>query len=529
MRHRQTLLIALLAAAAPGWAGDWLTFGYDARRSGWARSEVTLNRDNVGDMVLKWKTSVENEEKSLAALTAPIVVTDVRVGEGRRARKDLVYIAGTGDVFYAIDALSGEIVWEKKFRTDVVNKVPGMWLCPKGLNATPTVDRSKNTIYAISTDGRLYALDLATGKEKYRSQQWVPAFAKAWSLNRIGDVLYTPISQNCGDAVSGVTSIDVSDPENIVIRVWRSTPEYGAGVWGRAGVAIGKDGGIYAGTGDAPYNPGLRIFGNTMFRLDPDTLKLVDYYTPTNWEYVWKRDFDITASALVLDYEGRELVVIGGKEGVLYLMDSRDMGGLTHHDNLYTTPLLSNDDEWFEAKGLWGGFSSYVDAQGRVWVYAPTWGPVSVQAPKFPITNGPNPNGSVMAFTVADHPDSGDPYLKPEWVSGDSAVPEPVAIANDVVFVLSNGENARQSINAGIMPFGEFNSEELLKDTQRIEHEDNARLQALDAQTGKVLFDSGPDAIDTWSHFTGIAVADGQVYAVDYSSTLYCFGLEDAE
>ena len=197
-------------------------------------------------------------------------------------------------------------------------------------------------------------------------------------------MLYTPISQNCGDAVSGVTSIDVSDPENIVIRVWRSTPEYGAGVWGRAGVAIGKDGGIYAGTGDAPYNPGLRIFGNTMFRLDPDTLKLVDYYTPTNWEYVWKRDFDITASALVLDYKGRELVVIGGKEGVLYLMDAEDMGGLTHHDNLYTTPLLSNDDEWFEAKGLWGGFSSYVDSQGRVWVYAPTWGPVSVQAPKFP-------------------------------------------------------------------------------------------------------------------------------------------------
>lgn len=529
MRHLQTLLIALLAAAAPGWAGDWLTFGYDARRSGWARSEVTLKRDNVGEMVLKWKTTVENEEKSLAALTAPIVVTDVRVGEGRRARKDLVYIAGTGDVFYAIDALSGEIVWEKKFRTDVVNKVPGMWLCPKGLNATPTVDRSKNTIYAISTDGRLYALDLATGKEKYRAQQWVPAFAKTWSLNRIGDVLYTPISQNCGDTVSGVTSIDVSDPENFVIRVWRSTPEYGAGVWGRAGVAIGKDGGIYAGTGDAPYNPGLRIFGNTMFRLDPDTLKLVDYYTPTNWEYVWKRDFDITASALVLDYKGRELVVIGGKEGVLYLMDAEDMGGLTHHDNLYTTPLLSNDDEWFEAKGLWGGFSSYVDAQGRVWVYAPTWGPVSVQAPEFPITNGPNPNGSVMAFTVADHPDTGEPYLKPEWVSGDSAVPEPVAIANDVVFVLSNGENARQSINAGIMPFGEFNSEELLKDSQRIEHDENARLRALDAQTGKVLFDSGPDAIDTWSHFTGIAVADGQVYAVDFSSTLYCFGLEDAE
>ena len=529
MRIPRVLWLFILAGAIPSFAGDWPTFGYDARRSGWARSEVILNRENVGDLVLKWKTKVENEPKSLAALTAPIVITDVRTGEGRNAKKDLVYIAGTGDVFYAIDASNGEIVWEKKFRTDVQNKVPGMWLCPKGLNATPTVDLAKSTIYAISTDGRLYALDLGTGKEKYRSQQWVPAFAKTWSLNRIGDVLYTPISQQCGDAVSGVTSIDVSDPENIVIRVWRSTPEYGAGVWGRAGVAIGKDGGIYAGTGDAPYNPGRRIFGNTMFRLDPETLNLVDYYTPANWEYVWKRDFDITASALVLDYKGKELVIIGGKEGVLYLMDAEDMGGLTHHDNLYTTPLLSNDDEWFEAKGLWGGFSSYVDDQEKVWVYVPTWGPVSVQAPEFPTTNGPNPNGSIMAFTVADHPDTGTPYLKPEWVSGDFAVPEPVAIANDVVFALSNGENARQTVNAGAFPFGEFNSEELLKDEQRLQHEESAQLRALDAQSGKLLFDSGPGVMETWSHFTGIAVADGQVYAVDYSSTVYCFGLKDEE
>ncbi len=527
MIQRTLIRITLaLLVALPLLAGDWVTFGYDARRSGWAQSEVILNRENVGGMELKWKASVENLEKSLAALTAPIVVTDVPTESGK---KDLVYIAGTGDVVYAIDTATGETVWEKKFRSQIDTDVQGMWLCPKGLNATPMADVAKGRLYLISTDGRLYALELGTGKELFRSQQWVPPFAKAWSLNRIGDVIYTPISQQCGDTVSGVTSIDISNPENIVIRVWRSTPEYGAGVWGRAGVAIGRDGGIYGGTGDGPYNPGRRIFGNTMFRLDPDTLELVDYYTPANWEYVWKRDFDITASSLVLEYNGDEYVIIGGKEGLLYLMEAENMGGLTHHDNLYTTPLLSNDDEWFEGKGLWGGFSSYVDSEGKVWVYVPTWGPVSTKAPEFPITNGPNPNGSLMAFSMADHPETGTAYLKAEWISGDSAVPEPVAIANDVVFLLSNGENVRQTVNAGIFPFGEFNSEELLKDDQRVEHEESARLQALDAQTGKVLYDSGPSAFETWSHFTGIAVADGHVYAVDFSSTLYCFGLPEAK
>ena len=523
---KRILTLLLLMPSLTCLAGDWPTFSYDQRRSGWAQGEVILNRDNVANLTLKWKKKVENTTKSLTALTAPIVITGVNVGNGQ---KTLVYTAGSGDIFYAIDAANGEIVWEKKFKTDVINRVDGMWLCPKGLNATPDVDVSKNTIYVIATDGKFYALDLATGKEKYRAQQFVPPFAKTWSLNRIGDTIYTPISQNCGDTPSGVASIDVSDPGGIVIRNWRATTRYGAGVWGRAGVAIGKDGSIYAGTGDSSFNAAQGIYGNTMFRLNPKTLKLEDYYTPPNWEYVWKRDFDITCSAMVFEYGDYELVVIGGKEGVLYLMNANNMGGATHHKNLYTTPLLSNDEEWFEAKGLWGGFSHYVDDQGRNWVYAPTWGPVAKQAPKFPMTNGPNPNGSVMGFTVADHPGTGKPYLKAEWVSGDFSVPEPVAVANDVVFALSNGENVRQSVNAGIFPYGKFKIEELLKDDTRVESKETAQLRALDALTGETLYDSGPGVFDSWAHFSGIAVADGQVYAVDFSSTLYCFGLKEGE
>ena len=124
-----------------------------------------------------------------------------------------------------------------------------------------------------------------------------------------------------------MASIDVSDPEAIVIRNWRSTTRHGAGVWGRAGVAIGQDGSIYGGTGDSAFNAAQGIYGNTMFRLNPETLKLEDYYTPPNWEYVWKRDFDITASAMVFEYGDLELLVIGGKEGVLYLIDAANMGG----------------------------------------------------------------------------------------------------------------------------------------------------------------------------------------------------------
>src|SRR6266568_3123314 len=35
--------------------GDWLTFSYDPERTGWARGETKLTRDNVSQLQLLWK------------------------------------------------------------------------------------------------------------------------------------------------------------------------------------------------------------------------------------------------------------------------------------------------------------------------------------------------------------------------------------------------------------------------------------------------------------------------------------------
>jgi outer membrane protein assembly factor BamB len=65
----------------------------------------------------------------------------------------------------------------------------------------------------------------------------------------------------------------------------------------------------------------------------------------------------------------------------------------------------------------------------------------------------------------------------------------------------------------------------MLNDAQRKENTKGAVLYALDAKTGTVLYQSG-DAFDTWAHFSGLALANGQVYAVDGNSNVYCFGLK---
>ncbi len=125
-------------------------------------------------------------------------------------------------------------------------------------------------------------------------------------------------------------------------------------------------------------------------------------------------------------------------------------------------------------------------------------------------------------FKLALNPASHKPTLDPTWISGDFDVPEPVAIANGVIFALATGENTQQTTGPAII----YKGQKLLTDQQRSQNTHNAVLYALDAKTGRVLYQSG-DAISSWVHFSGLAVATGRVYAVDHSSTLYCFGLAE--
>ena len=115
-----------------------------------------------------------------------------------------------------------------------------------------------------------------------------------------------------------------------------------------------------------------------------------------------------------------------------------------------------------------------------------------------------------MAFRVAADGKTGDPVLDPAWISEDFNVPDPVVIANGVVFGVSTGENAVQ--HGG--------------EAHRFENTRPAVLKALDAKTGKLLYSSG-DAFAAWVHFSGLAVSDGRIFAVDHDSNVYCFGLPE--
>jgi outer membrane protein assembly factor BamB len=104
--------------------------------------------------------------------------------------------------------------------------------------------------------------------------------------------------------------------------------------------------------------------------------------------------------------------------------------------------------------------------------------------------------------------------LAPAWKSRNMRLPEPVVIHNGMVFALASGE-------CGISTAKDRN----LSSKERISlMAGNAVLYVLDLKTGKELFSSG-GSIKGFTHFSAPVVSNGMVYVVNYSSTVYAFGL----
>jgi outer membrane protein assembly factor BamB len=506
---------ALFVLAGAASAGDWLTFGGDSQRTGWARNETILTKQNVGRLKLEWKAKLGNTPRELNSLTVPVVIINLPM---HRGFKDIAIVAGSSEKIWALDADNGKVLWDKQFTIEGAPKNPnGGWLCPFVLNATPVIDRASKTVYVLAGDGKLHGLNVFNGEDRIPPFQLTPAFAKTWSLNLVGDTLYTTTSQGCNGVRSAVYAVNLKDPEKKVSS-FVASPTGGAGIWGRAGAAVTSSGMVVAETGDGPYDAAAGKYSDTFLGLSAGDLKLADYYTPANRSFITKKDLDMGCmSPIVFKYKGRELIAGAGKEGVIYLLDAKSLGGSDHRTPVFRSPLYTNEEVDYAGRGFWGAMASWVDAKGDTWLFAPAWGPQAGGSPEFPVKHGDAPEGSIMAFRIGEK--DGKPTLAPAWRSRDMSVPEPPIIANGVLFALANAENTRQVDTAGRM----YTSKERA-DTPS----GNAILYAYDAETGKELFSSGK-TIPGFTHFSGLAISEGRVYVVTHDSTVYAFGLGGEE
>src|ERR1700730_8562883 len=229
-----SFLLPLAGSAQAPPANDWLTWGYDQERTGWNRAETTLSKENVPGLVLQWtaQLSTPPREIALSTLTAPLVVEGVTTAQGRRT---LVFVVGSDDTVFAIDADSGKVAWRKAFPNTLTPLQTATWLCSNTQNSTPVIDKQKGIIYLNTSDGKLRGLSLSTGDERVTPADFVTPFARNWSLNLIDDVIYSPTARGCGGAIANISAIDVRDPAHPHLSRPFTIGGGAAGAWGGGG------------------------------------------------------------------------------------------------------------------------------------------------------------------------------------------------------------------------------------------------------------------------------------------------------
>ena len=277
-------------------------------------------------------------------------------------------------------------------------------------------------------------------------------------------------------------------------------------LWGRRGAAIDPEGRVFLGTGDAEFDPLTRRLGNGIVGVkldDKKQLQLTDYFGAPNANWLWRRDLDVNTTPVVIDYRRRKFLVGTSKECRLWLLDREGLGGEDHRTTVHTTPLLCNDAQAFDARGIWGALGAWVDDAGTQWVLAPFWGPVSTTF-KAPIEHARPAGGGVAAYKLEER--AGKWQLTPAWLSRDMDLAEETVIANGIVFAYAAGEDASQVMpdKAWDEPGGPVYGGGLSSGpARRIPTSRRAALYALDGQTGKELWSSG-NQIESWNHFSGL-------------------------
>jgi hypothetical protein len=363
------MLVPILMMGLRTGAQSVTTSQYDNARSGANQLETILTPRNVNVrhfgkiFTLKVDGDVYAQPLFLAGLEIP--------GKGRH---DVLLIATEHDSVYAFDAYGHPAVplWRVSFLRKGVTTVPEddvecPFVAPEvGITSTPVIDANTGTLYVLARTKetasmpsgryrqRLHALSVTTGVEKFDGPVDIKAMIDGKGTgSKLGKVEFDSLRENPRAALllangsvylTWGSSCDVGPYHGWVMAydahtlkrkaVFNASPDGDdSGFWaGDTGPAAGEKGHLFLAAGNGRFDAasGGRDYGDSLLKLDGQSLKLADYFAPFDAAELDAKDQDLGSGGPVLlpSQPGahRHLVVIAGKGGTIYLIDRDHMG-----------------------------------------------------------------------------------------------------------------------------------------------------------------------------------------------------------
>ena len=300
--------------------GDVLTYGMGYRQQRFSPL-AHINRDTVKRLVPAWSYSM----------------ADNRGQEAQPLVKDGVLYLTDHEKTVAIEALSGKQIWKSmlEYPPETTRVV-----CCGIVNRGAALFDGK--LYRTTLDAHVIALDIATGKEIWRTKSADPQ--DGYSMTG------APLVAN-GVVITGVAGAEFGhrgyleglDPQTGK-QLWRtySIPapgELGSETW--AGESVQTGGGstwitgsydpeldlVFWGTGNpAPWNPlgrkGDNLYTNSILAMQPRTGKVVWWYQMTpNDPFDYDGVNELVQAELTIDGTPRQVIMQANRNGFLYLLE----------------------------------------------------------------------------------------------------------------------------------------------------------------------------------------------------------------
>ena len=527
-RLRKTARLAVVAAGAGlAWTSAWsgvevLTNRYNATRQGLNDHETRLTPSNVkaSGFGKLFEHAVDGP-----LFAQPLVVTGLSIPG--RGLHDVVFVATEANTVYAFDANSAsganaQPLWQVSLVDAAHGAAAGAVAMPSsalgvdatgapvcaatgssvGVTGTPVIDRAARTMWVVAKSQeagavvhRLHALDITTGAERPGSPVAIPgaspmteSFDPLWHFNRPAlllnqGVVVVAFGAHCDGLEvhpyrGWVFSFDAGTLKpRAVLPITRGGGSAGSVWMSGVGPAADASGQVYVVSGDGSYD-GVRDFSDSVLKLHPQTLAVLDSHTPADNAAIDAADEDLGSGGAVLlpDQPGAtpRLAVLGTKDGRVLLLNRDRLG-----------PAVQALPKGTLGHGVGGGVVDWLGQFG-----APAWW-----------------NQRLYFWGVQDVLKVytlGNGLLGATPQRGDTTYGYPGA----TVTVSSNGSN--QAVVWSIQPGGS----------------QPGLLQAWDALSLKLLYSSDQNADDAMGYavrFTSPVVANGRVY-VGASDRLAVYG-----
>jgi hypothetical protein len=384
------------------------TYHNDLSRDGANTQEYGLSLTNVNTTTFGKLFSCTVDG---AVYAQPLWVANLTVGG---ARHNVVFVATEHDSLFAFDADAAPCV--KLWQVSLVDtahggnpagetSVPAGYtgylvgmglgnLAPEaGVTSTPVIDPASGTMYVVSKSvvsgtsnifQRLHAIDITTGNEKTGAPATITgSFAGTGSGGT--SVAFSPQQENqrAGLAlVNGTVYIAWGSHEdappwfgwvatytysgtgfvqNALLNVTPNVAE--GGIWMSGGApAADSSGHVYLITGNGGFDASSTTapnndYGDSFLQLSGSGLKVLSWFTPSDQSEDDANDMDFGSggAALVLNLSSgtlQHLIIGGGKDSTLYLLNGDKMGGLgdgnayqhfSANSGLYCSPAFWNN------------------------------------------------------------------------------------------------------------------------------------------------------------------------------------------